>query len=436
MCSAQQFQHPYTALLKREIQPAIGCTEPVAAAVCAAYAAQCLGKPAVRLRVEASAYILKNAMHVGIPGTNGLTGIAMAAALGSLLQHSEKNMEIFGALTPEIVTAARALLDGGGVEVALAENSPKVWVDSTVFAEDGSWARAVIQGTHTHVIRLERDGRICRSEPPIQEGADGEAGAMKLKAIYDYAMGVPLEELAFLEEVIRVNCAVAEEGLSRPYGLRVGSTLAAEGSWEYAAAYTAAAADARMAGCMLPVMTNMGSGNQGLTASLPVIAAARRMGCGREALLRALAASELAAMNVKLYIGRLSALCGCGIAAGIGAACGLVLLRGGGYETMVYAVRTMVADVAGIVCDGAKPGCALKVATAVSAAQRAASLAMANGLAEGQYGVVSQTGEDTLRNLGLLGSEGMGAANETILKILLQEQNGTGASPREHGAIA
>jgi len=187
---------------------------------------------------------------------------------------------------------------------------------------------------------------------------------------------------------------------------------------------------------MLPVMTNMGSGNQGLTASLPVIAAARRMGCGREALLRALAASELAAMNVKLYIGRLSALCGCGIAAGIGAACGLVLLRGGGYETMVYAVRTMVADVAGIVCDGAKPGCALKVATAVSAAQRAASLAMANGLAEGQYGVVSQTGEDTLRNLGLLGSEGMGAANETILKILLQEQNGTGASPREHGAIA
>ena len=435
MRSAQQ-PHPYTALLKREIQPAIGCTEPVAVAICAAHAAQCLDMPVTALRVEASAYILKNAMHVGIPGANGLTGIAMAGAIGSLLQHSEKNMEIFGGLTPEIAEAARAMQEAGHVKVALAENSPKVWIDATAFAEDGSWARAVVQGTHTHVIRLERNGSVCHSAQLIREGAEGEEEAMPLRAIYDYAMGVPLEELAFLEEVIRVNCAVAEEGLARPYGLRVGSTLAAEEGGECAAAYTAAAADARMAGCMLPVMTNMGSGNQGLTASLPVIAAARSMGCGREKLLRALAASELAAMDVKLYIGRLSALCGCGIAAGIGAACGLVLLRDGGYEAMVYAVRTMVADVAGIVCDGAKPGCALKVATAVSAAQRAASLAMANGLAEGQYGVVSQTGEDTLRNLGLLGSEGMGAANETILKILLREQNGTGTASRKGGAIA
>ena len=248
--------------------------------------------------------------------------------------------------------------------------------------------------------------------------------AITLESVYAFATTVSQADLEFLDEIIRVNTRIACEGLARDYGLCVGRHLAnSPDAAQQVIAVTAAAADARMSGCQLPVMTNMGSGNQGITASLPVIETAHLLGASHEQLLRALAISELVAMEVKTHIGRLSALCGCSIAAAIGTASAMVFLRGGNFEQIAYAVNMMVGDVTGIICDGAKPGCALKIATAVSAAQRAAVLALSLEHTVQPYGIVSSDVEATIQNLGTLGREGMGNANDVVLRMMLDGQH-------------
>lgn len=422
----------YMDLLHQEIQIALGCTEPAAVAFCAATAAESLKKPVFRLAVEASPYILKNAMHVGIPGAKGLSGAPIAAAIGSLLQQSERKLEIFEALTDEMVGLARSMVDEGRVTIRIAQNDEKVWIDTRAFAFDGSSARAVVQGDHTHILLVEREGKTLHAAAKLPQ-AQTCGPRMMLRDIYTFCMTTPPENLACLEDVIRLNGAVAQRGLEESFGLQVGRMVAQSRfvKGDTAVAMTAAAVDARMDGCMMPVMTNMGSGNQGLTASVPLIATAWAQGSSHEQLLRALAMSELVAMDVKANIGRLSALCGCGIAAGIGAAAGMVVLYGGTYEQVLYAIQTMAADVAGMVCDGAKPGCALKVATAVSSAQRAASLAMSGERTPGHFGIVSHNVEKTLANLGKLGDSGMGAANGEILRMLMEETEQVGKTSRE-----
>lgn len=413
----------YLTLLREETLPAIGCTEPVAVALCAAEASACLLKEPYRLHLEVSPYILKNGMHVGIPGTAGLTGLDLACALGSLLPHPEKQMTILGDVSDEKLSKARAIVQSGSVSVRSADTPYKVWVDVRIDAADGHWARAVIQGTHTHVLLVEKDGQPLRTDR-CQESESRDMPAITLESVYAFATTVSQADLEFLDEIIRVNTRIACEGLARDYGLCVGRHLAnSPDAAQQVIAVTAAAADARMSGCLLPVMTNMGSGNQGITASLPVIETAHLLGASHEQLLRALAISELVAMEVKTHIGRLSALCGCSIAAAIGAASAMVFLRGGNFEQIAYAVNMMVGDVTGIICDGAKPGCALKIATAVSAAQRAAVLALSLEHTVQPYGIVSSDVEATIQNLGTLGRDGMGNANDVVLRMMLDGQH-------------
>lgn len=413
----------YLTLLREETLPAIGCTEPVAVALCAAEASACLLKEPYRLHLEVSPYILKNGMHVGIPGTAGLTGLDLACALGSLLPHPEKQMTILGDVSDEKLSKAKAIVQSGSVSVRSADTPYKVWVDVRIDAADGHWARAVIQGTHTHVLLVEKDGQPLRTDR-CQESESRDMPAITLESVYAFATTVSQADLEFLDEIIRVNTHIACEGLARDYGLCVGRHLAnSPDAAQQVIAVTAAAADARMSGCQLPVMTNMGSGNQGITASLPVIETAHLLGASREQLLRALAISELVAMEVKTHIGRLSALCGCSIAAAIGAASAMVFLRGGNFEQIAYAVNMMVGDVTGIICDGAKPGCALKIATAVSAAQRAAVLALSLEHTVQPYGIVSSDVEATIQNLGTLGRDGMGNANDVVLRMMLDGQH-------------
>ena len=413
----------YLTLLREETLPAIGCTEPVAVALCAAEASACLLKEPYRLHLEVSPYILKNGMHVGIPGTAGLTGLDLACALGSLLPHPEKQMTILGDVSDEKLSKAKAIVQSGSVSVRSADTPYKVWVDVRIDAADGHWARAVIQGTHTHVLLVEKDGQPLRTDR-CQESESRDMPAITLESVYAFATTVSQADLEFLDEIIRVNTRIACEGLARDYGLCVGRHLAnSPDAAQQVIAVTAAAADARMSGCQLPVMTNMGSGNQGITASLPVIETAHLLGASHEQLLRALAISELVAMEVKTHIGRLSALCGCSIAAAIGTASAMVFLRGGNFEQIAYAVNLMVGDVTGIICDGAKPGCALKIATAVSAAQRAAVLALSLEHTVQPYGIVSSDVEATIQNLGTLGREGMGNANDVVLRMMLDGQH-------------
>lgn len=413
----------YLTLLREETLPAIGCTEPVAVALCAAEASACLLKEPYRLYLEVSPYILKNGMHVGIPGTAGLTGLDLACVLGSLLPHPEKQMTILGDVSDEKLSKAKAIVQSGSVSVRSADTPYKVWVDVRIDAADGHWARAVIQGTHTHVLLVEKDGQPLRTDR-CQESESRDMPAITLESVYAFATTVSQADLEFLDEIIRVNTRIACEGLARDYGLCVGRHLAnSPDAAQQVIAVTAAAADARMSGCQLPVMTNMGSGNQGITASLPVIETAHLLGASHEQLLRALAISELVAMEVKTHIGRLSALCGCSIAAAIGAASAMVFLRGGNFEQIAYAVNMMVGDVTGIICDGAKPGCALKIATAVSAAQRAAVLALSLEHTVQPYGIVSSDVEATIQNLGTLGRDGMGNANDVVLRMMLDGQH-------------
>lgn len=419
MTFSLELTQSYLTLLREETLPAIGCTEPVAVALCAAEASACLLKEPYRLHLEVSPYILKNGMHVGIPGTAGLTGLDLACALGSLLPHPEKQMTILGDVSDEKLSKAKAIVQSGIVSIGSADTPYKVWVDVRIDAADGHWARAVIQGTHTHVLLVEKDGQPLRTDR-CQESESRDMPAITLESVYAFATTVPQVDLEFLDEIIRVNTRIACEGLARDYGLCVGRHLAnSPDAAQQVIAVTAAAADARMSGCQLPVMTNMGSGNQGITASLPVIETAHLLGASHEQLLRALAISELVAMEVKTHIGRLSALCGCSIAAAIGAASAMVFLRGGNFEQIAYAVNMMVGDVTGIICDGAKPGCALKIATAVSAAQRAAVLALSLEHTVQPYGIVSSDVEATIQNLGTLGRDGMGNANDVVLRMML-----------------
>ena len=426
----QQQIDRYIHLIRSETAPAMGCTEPAAGALCAAAAAAQLGCAPESLAVEVSSYIFKNAMNVGIPGT-GETGLDIACAMGALCPKPELGLSVLGEFDPGRLPEARRL--ARNTRISVAEGVPKVYIRAVAHG-GGSYGEAVIRDTHTGIVYLGRDG-VPAMEKDMQPASSapengGEGAQLDIPGIWQFGQEVPLEALYFLRELVQVNCAMAEEGLSHPYGLQVGrqmhsgtaAGLIAEDTANFAAAYTAAAADARMSGCEQAVMSVAGSGNQGLTATLPVIAVARKSGKSEEVMLRALAISILTTIHAKEYIGRLSVLCGCGVASSIGVTAGVVYMLGGSLEQAEMGIRTMTADISGIVCDGAKPGCALKIATSVGAAMRAASFALSGIGASAHDGIVAGDVEETLKNLGELGADGMAGANQVILDMLLHKQ--------------
>lgn len=423
--SGSSYWSRFIELLHKEVVPALGCTEPVAVALAAAHAAEALGCKPDRIRVLVSGNLLKNGMGVGVPGT-GAKGMNIAAAVGALGGKASRGLEVLAELAPEQAEAGRRMVADGRVHVGIAEGAPLLYAEVTVEG-GGHVARAVLEHEHTNIVCIERDGKPLFLS---QEGGTGngehEDWPFSIAAIHEFATAVPFKEISFILEAARLNEAVALEGLAREYGLQVGRTidgnirkrLMSDDVATLAVKLTAAASDARMDGVMMPVMSNSGSGNQGITCTMPVVAFAMRLGSGDDALARALIMSHLVSIHVKHQLGRLSALCGA-MVAGMASACGIVMLLGGGLEQIDRTIRNMVGNVAGIICDGAKTGCAMKVASAVGAGVQSAMLAMDGIGVTRNEGIVEDDIEQCIANLARLGCDGMAQADRVVLDIMV-----------------
>ncbi|MBO7279072.1 MAG: serine dehydratase subunit alpha family protein [Bacteroidales bacterium] len=422
-------------LIKKEVKPALGCTEPIAVSLAVAKACEILrehGSEPENIEVEVSANILKNGMGVGIPGT-GMVGLHIAAALALACGKSEYRLEVLKDLTPEAVETAKQLVADKRVRIQLAKTPLKLYILARVNGQ-GHQAETLIQTNHDSIIYTSYDGTVLMdlraqnensNEQPAQQEKETLDYKLNMQTIWDFAAEARMDEIEFILEAETLNHRLAEEGLNG-YGLRVGKTLMdnlhsgtfGDGLMVYAMALTAAASDARMAGCTLPAMSNSGSGNQGITVTMPVVATAQKVGADREALARALILAHLTAIHIKGYLGKLSALCGCVIAS-TGAACGIVRLKGGNFEQACYAIKNMIGNITGMLCDGAKEGCALKVGSGVSSAVQSAVLALENICISESDGIIYRDIEDTIRNLGHIGSKGMENTDAVILDIMI-----------------
>ena len=434
------------ALIKQEVKPALGCTEPIAVALAVAKAAEiisencpCCGswrmKADFKLDVAVSGNILKNGMGVGIPGT-GMVGLPVAAALGAVCGNSSLGLEVLKGLTPEAVARAKELVTKGFVHISVADTEHLLYVKATVTVDDNTVASAevdphayaVIEDDHDRIVETSFADKILMSSESAA-GLPAEASEspydLTVQSIWNFAREAPYEDIAFILKDRTLNLALAEEGLRGNYGLQVGKAIRenqkevfGDDFMSFAMGMTAAASDARMAGSTLPAMSNSGSGNQGITVSMPVIAYALKYKVEDEPLARALILSNLVAIHIKHFLGKLSALCGC-VVASTGSACGIVYLEGGGYEQGCAAIKNMAGNITGMVCDGAKVGCAMKVASGVSCAVQSAVLALRGTCIPSTDGIIEDDVEKTIRNIGTIGSAGMKATDQMILDIML-----------------
>ena len=420
-------QHQIISLIQREVVPAVGCTEPIAVALCAAVAAETLeNRYPDRVEVRLSANILKNAMGVGIPGT-GMIGLPIAVALGVLHGDSSRELELLGSLSTDQVADGKAFLARNIINISLAEGAvPKLYIEVEVWHGSES-ARAVIAGAHSSVVLVERNGERLRGDGVAQDADENDENSvsLSLRKVYDFAMQMPVEDLEFIMETERYNMAAAEFSFRGEYGhglgvmLRDSQRAAIIGDTLFARilSHTAGACDARMSGASLPVMSNSGSGNQGIAATVPVVVYGRECKATHEQMVRALALSHLTVIYIKQGLGRLSALCGCVVAA-TGSSCGITYLMGGGYDEVAFAVKNMVANLTGMICDGAKPSCALKISSGVSTAVLSAMMAMEHRCATSAEGIVDEDVDKTIRNLTDIGRDAMDETDRLILDIM------------------
>lgn len=412
------------ALIKKEVVPAVGCTEPVAVALAVAKATHLLGCEPERIDARLSGNMLKNAMGVGIPGT-GMIGLPIAMALGALIGDPEKGLEVLSGVSPEAVERGKAFIAEGRIGIELEPDAPsKLYIDTVVKAGAHS-ARVVISVSHTNFIRLERDGEILLDVPSkgdvVEESADLP---LDMAMIYEFATETPLDEIDFILEAKRLNQAASRLALEGDYGHSLGATIRKYGlkfygdtPVEHMISYTSAACDARMGGAKVAVMSNSGSGNQGITATMPVVSFAEDMNADEEQTVRALILSHLTSIYIKQSLGRLSALCGC-VVASTGASGALVYLMGGGYGQICSAIKNMVANLTGMICDGAKPSCALKISSGVTTAMMSAMLAMSGKCVTSAEGIVSDDVDETIHNLTSIGREAMTETDRLVLKIM------------------
>ncbi len=421
----EQERKQIIALVRREVVPAIGCTEPVAVALCVAKAAETLGIRPEKVEVCLSANILKNAMGVGIPGT-GMIGLPIAVALGASIGKSAYGLEVLKECTPEAVEQGKRFIEQKRVRIALKTGiTEKLYIEATCTAGADS-ATAVIAGGHTTFVYVARNEAVLMDKRAAgTDRAEETPVALTLRKVYDFATTSPLEELRFILETARLNKAAAESAFQGDYGHGLGKML--RGTYEHSVmgdsvfshilSYTSGACDARMAGAMIPVMSNSGSGNQGISATMPVVVFAQENHKTEEELIRALMLSHLTVIYIKQNFGKLSALCGCVIAA-TGSSCGITWLMGGGYTQVSYAVQNMIANLTGMICDGAKPSCALKVATGVSTALLSALMAIENRCVTSVEGIVDKDVDRSIQNLTRIGSQGMNETDKLILEIM------------------
>ncbi len=413
------------ALVKSEVIPAIGCTEPIAVALCVAKATEVLGKRPEKITVLLSTNILKNAMGVGIPGT-GMIGLPIAVALGALIGKSAYQLEVLKDSTPDAVEEGKRFIDEKRIHISLKNDiEEKLYIE--VCCEAGAdKATAIIAGGHTCFTYITRNGDILLDKQTVScTEADDNILDLTLRKVYDFAMTAPLDDIRFILDTARLNKAAAERSFDGEYGHGLGKIL--RGTYEHRImgdsvfshilSYTSGACDARMAGAMIPVMSNSGSGNQGISATLPVLVYAEENGKSEEELIRALMLSHLTVIYIKQSLGRLSALCGCVVAA-TGSSCGITWLMGGTYEQVAYAVQNMIANLTGMICDGAKPSCALKVTTGVSTAVLSAIMAMENRCVTSVEGIIDEDVDQSIRNLTTIGSKGMNETDKLVLEIM------------------
>ena len=417
------------SLIHRQVVPAIGCTEPIAVALCVAKARELLGSLPESIDIRLSANILKNAMGVGIPGT-GMTGLPIAVALGALIGRPELELEVLQDCNREAVERGKRYIAEGRIRISLEENAPdKLYIAVTV-AADGQDAEARIATEHANFVYLRRGGDVIEDKPIHAGHADEEEEVeLTLRKVYEFATETDVDDLHFILQARDMNEAAAADGLRENFGHQLGKTLCSplgrgimgEGIFSKVLSATSCACDARMAGAMIPVMSNSGSGNQGICATMPVAVFAEENHNTEEETIRALILSNLTAIYIKQHLGTLSALCGC-VVASTGSSCGMTYLMGGSYEQISFAVKNMIANLTGMICDGAKPSCALKLTSGVSTAILSAMLAIQNKHVTSVEGIIDDDVGQSIRNLTEIGRRGMDETDRYVLDIMTHKK--------------
>jgi L-cysteine desulfidase len=412
-------------LIHREVVPAIGCTEPMAVALCTAKAAETLGCRPERIEALLSANILKNAMGVGIPGTD-MIGLPIAIALGALIGKSAYELEVLKDLTPQSLEEGKKYISENRIDIGLKKGDvDKLYVEITCMA-DNHKATVVIAGGHTNYVFISLDGKISLDRlSSVASDDDNDEIKLNMRTVYEFADETPLDEISFIMETRRYNMHVAHEARKGNYGHSLGKTIErplckgimGDSMFSHILAATASGCDARMGGAMIPVMSNSGSGNQGICATNPVAVYATENNNTLEETTRALMLSHLTAIYIKQSLGKLSALCGC-VVASIGSSCGITYLMGGKYDRVCYAVKNMIANLTGMICDGAKPSCALKLTSAVSTAVLSSILAVEDKCVTSLEGIIDDDVDRSIHNLTSIGADAMCETDNQVLKIM------------------
>lgn len=415
----------YSNILREEIMPATGCTEPISIAYCAAKAHQVLGMQPTAVTVSVSGNILKNVKSVVVPNTNGLKGIRAAVAAGIICGDAEKGMQVISRVSEEQRAAVANFMDTVNIDVSCAETDCQLYISITLYART-SYSRVVIANNHSNIVEIMKNGEALLKKPIVAQSEDSltDKSCMNLHDIYEYAEKIDISEVKdLLDMQIEYNMAICEEGLSRDYGANIGKVLLSENASDaktVARAYAAAGSDARMSGCEMPVAILCGSGNQGITASVPVICYAKHYGIDQERMYRALILSDLLTVYQKAGIGRLSAYCGA-ISAGCAAGAGIAYLLGGDETVVAHTLVNSVAMISGTICDGAKPSCAAKIAAAIDTGILGYQMYLHQQQFYRGEGIVAPNVDATVRNIGRIASEGMVETDQTIISIMQQD---------------
>lgn len=416
----------YVQILHEELVPALGCTEPISLALGAAKLREVLGSIPERVVVQASGNIIKNTKGVIVPNSGGQKGIDAAICIGIIAGDPNKNLEVLEDATPELIEEAKLYRKKMSFQLEVLRSMAKLHL---IITGEGNGHQALVEiiHQHTYIVRIERDGELLFSAPFDENDSSGtltDRSTLAVQKIVEFAETVPLEQVAtIIENQIACNSAISREGLSHRWGVNVGSNLIKHYGSDIrirAKAAAAAGSDARMSGCVLPVVINSGSGNQGMTASMPVIEYAKELGTNHETLIRALVISNLCAIHQKTKIGRMSAYCGA-VSAACGAGAAITWMHGGTYKQIEETMTNTLANVSGILCDGAKPSCAAKIASSVDAAIMAYYLSSENQSFVSGDGIVKNTLENTITGIGKIANEGMVGTDSTILSIMIDE---------------
>ena len=412
-------------LIKREVVPAVGCTEPMAVALCAAKATEILGCKPEKIVAQLSGNILKNAMGVGIPGT-GMIGLPIAIALGALIGKSEYKLEVIKDLTAASLEDAKQYMKEQRIDILRKSNiTEKLYIEVQCLSSDCS-ATVIISCMHTNIVYVEKDGKVLLDNRDNKTKECNQKDIeLNMKLVYDFAMTAPINDICFILQAKEYNLKAAEDSLKGNYGHCLGKTMCrplshgifGDSIYSHVISKTASACDARMGGAMIPVMSNSGSGNQGICATNPVVVYGMENNNTEEELIRALTLSHLTAIYIKQSLGKLSALCGC-VVASIGSSCGITYLMGGDYMHICHSIKNMIANLAGMLCDGAKPGCALKISSGVSTALLSAVMSMEGHCVSSAEGIVDDDVDQSIHNLTSIGANAMNLTDDMILNIM------------------